>query len=162
MTLALVFSSAGRTLSLTDNTLSLVWSRTRYQLSHPGSYCPISLLPLPGKILEKVVHNRLMAYLERNNILEKNQGGGFRKQHSTIDIIANFTQEAFSAMNNREISLVNFIDLKKVFDTVNHQILINKLELLGIKNKSLIWFNSYLKGNIHPGRIAYIFKFGLT
>ena len=108
-----------------------------------GNYRPISLLPLPGKILEKIVHDRLMSYLEANNILDKNQGG-FRKKHSTTDTIVKFTQEIFSAMNNKETSLVTFIDLKKAFDTVDHQMLIRKLELLGIRNKSLTWFSSYL------------------
>ena len=82
-----------------------------------------------------------MSYLEANNILDKNQGG-FRKTHSTTDTIVKFTQEIFSAMNNKETALVTFIDLKKAFDTVDHQILIRKLELLGIRNKSLTWFSS--------------------
>ena len=120
--------------------------------SNVGNYRPISLLPLPGKILEKIVHDRLMSYLEANNILDKNQGG-FRKNHSTTDTIVKFTQEIFSAMNNKEVSLVTFIDLKKNFHTVDHQILIRKLEILGIRNKSLTWFSSYL-GNRTQKTIA--------
>ena len=78
--------------------------------SNVGNYRPISLLPLPGKILEKIVHDRLMSFLEANNILNKNQGG-FRKKLSTTDTIVKFTPEIFSAMNNKETAFVTFIYL---------------------------------------------------
>ena len=53
---------------------------------------PISLLPLPGKILEKLLHAKISAHLENNNLLISEQGG-FRKGKSTIHTIANFTDD---------------------------------------------------------------------
>ena len=90
-----------------------------------NNYRPISLLPLPGKIAEKIVHTRLSNYLETNEIMNKKQGG-FRKNNSTINFVSEFTQEFFTAINSTEISLTTFIDFSKAFDTVNHTILIKK------------------------------------
>ena len=77
-----------------------------------------------------------MSYLEDNHILTDKQGG-FRKNNSTINTVTNFTHEIYSAINNHEISLTTFIDFSKAFDTVNHDILLAKLKLLGIKNNNL-------------------------
>ena len=108
-----------------------------------NNYRPISLLPLPGKIAEKVVHNRLSYYLENNNILDKKQGG-FRKNNSTINSVSEFSHEIYEAINNKNISLATFIDFSKAFDTVNHQILLEKLNICGIKNKNKNWIQNYL------------------
>ena len=112
-------------------------------LSNCNNYRPISLLPVPGKIIEKIYHSRLMSYLEDNHILTDKQGG-FRKNNSTINTVANFTHEIYSAVNNHEISLTTFIDFSKAFDTVNHEILLAKLKLLGIKNNNFSWLENYL------------------
>ena len=108
-----------------------------------GNYRPISLLPLPGKILEKIVHNRISVFLETNKLLCDEQCG-FRKEHSTTDSIANLTDTLFTAINNKETCLAVFIDLKKAFDTVNHNILLRKLQQLGICGQLLIWVSNYL------------------
>ena len=68
-------------------------------LSNCNNYRPISLLPVPGKIIEKIYHSRLMSYLEDNHILTDKQGG-FRKNNSTINTVTNFTHEIYSAINN--------------------------------------------------------------
>ena len=108
-----------------------------------NNYRPISLLPLPGKIAEKIVHSRISEYLESNKILNKKQGG-FRKNNSTINSVAEFTHEIFEAINNNHISLATFIDFSKAFDTVNHKILLKKLEICGILNKNNKWVENYL------------------
>ena len=86
---------------------------------------PVSLLPLPSKIMERVKHDRVMFHLERNNLFEINQRG-FRNNHSTMDTIAKFTNYIFNGINNREVTTACFIDLAKAFDTVNHKILLKK------------------------------------
>ena len=73
---------------------------------------PVSLLPLPGKILEKIVHDRVMQYLELNELLDERQGG-FRSRHSTVDTACHFTDDIYKAMNNRDLTIAAFIDLKK-------------------------------------------------
>ena len=75
---------------------------------------PVSLLPLPSKIFESIIHNRVMFHFERNYLLECQQGG-FTKNHSTMDTIAKFTNGLFNALNNKEITIACFIDLAKAF-----------------------------------------------
>ena len=82
-------------------------------------------------------------YLENNNILNENQGG-FRKEHSTHDTIARFTDDLFQAINNNKVTVTVFIDFKKAFDTVNHVILIKKLRKLGISDQLLNLQRDYL------------------
>ena len=104
---------------------------------------PVSLLPLPGKILEKLVHKKLLHFLEINNLLDHNQGG-FRPNRSTINTVAKMTDMIFNAMNNKEITVAAFIDFRKAFDTVNHEILIEKLKRIGIRSNLLNWSTDYL------------------
>ena len=84
-----------------------------------------------------------MFHIERNHLLESNQGG-FRKNHSTMDTIAKFTNYLFYGINNKETTVACFIDLAKAFDTVNHKILIKKLEHLGITGNLNKFFENYL------------------
>ena len=86
---------------------------------------PISLLPIQGKILEKIVHSRLMSHLDENNLLDDKQGG-FIQNHSTIDTITKFTEDIYKNINQGIITVAAFIDSKKAFDTVNHEILNKK------------------------------------
>ena len=86
---------------------------------------------------------RVMFHIERNNLLECHQGG-FRKNHSTMDTIAKFTNDLFIGINNKETTKACFIDLAKAFDTVYHKILIKKLEYLGITGNLNKSFENYL------------------
>ena len=104
---------------------------------------PVSLLPLPGKLLERLIHTHISTYLETNGLLDERQGE-FRKGHSTISTIAEFTDDLFEDINNNQLTLATFIDLRKAFDTVNHFILLQKLLKLGIKDKIFEWVKSYL------------------
>ena len=112
-----------------------------------SNYRPVSLLPIPGKILENIVHKHMVDYLENKNLLFNNQGG-LRKNHSTLGSITSLTTDIFNAINNKEITMATFFDLKKAFDTVNHEILIKKLSNMGIKNNILNWISNYLKGRL--------------
>ena len=104
---------------------------------------PVSLLPVPGKILEKLLHAQLISYLESNNVLIDTQGG-FRRGHSTIATISEFTDDIFKAIDDKKVTLSVFIDLKKAFDTVNHDILLKKLERLGLDVFAMKWMKDYL------------------
>ena len=108
---------------------------------------PVSLLPIPGKLVEKVVHERLLRYFENNNLLEEHQGG-FRPGHSTIDSAVTLVDKIFKAMNDREVTVATFIDLSKAFDTVNHSILLKKLEYLGVKGLTLLWLTDYISNRV--------------
>ena len=110
-----------------------------------SNFRPVSLLPLPSKIMERVVHNRIYSHLENTNLLDPNQGG-FRKKHSTIGTISQLTNEIFEGMNNRIMTVACFIDMAKAFDTVNHKILCKKLYKLGINGRLIDWLENYLSG----------------
>ena len=109
----------------------------------PNNLRPNSLLPLPGKLLEKIIHQQLMEYLTLNNILDTNQDG-FRKVFSTISTIAKVTDDIYTAMNNSQVTLAVFIDLKKAFDTINHNVLLRKLSYLGLSDNAVSWLRNYL------------------
>ena len=108
-----------------------------------GNYRPVSLLPLPGKLLEKIVHDRISKFFEETDFLSPNQGG-FRKGFSTVSTIADLTDDLFSGINKGFTSLAAFIDLQKAFDTVNFEILLNKLNNAGVRNTAGQWCESYL------------------
>ena len=105
----------------------------------------ILLLPLQGKLLEKIVHRRVLMHVETLDILDPNQGG-FGPNHSTIDTITKFSDRIYQQINKGEIVVATYIDFKKAFDTVNHKILLKKLDKIGIRNKNLAWIQNYLTG----------------
>jgi hypothetical protein len=108
------------------------------------NYRPISLLSSFSKICEKVVANRLTFYLDLNNLINNNQFG-FRKKHSTVHPMVQFTNFISEALNRKEHAIALFCDLRKAFDTVDHVILLKKLKKLGIKGSAHLWFSDYLK-----------------
>ena len=81
---------------------------------------PVALTPLPGKLLEKLMCQRLQAWIENNNILTEIQHG-FRKNKSTISAIAQFLNDIYTIINRKLNPYVIFLDLKKAFDTVSHK-----------------------------------------
>ena len=115
-----------------------------------SNYRPISLLLQFSKILEKMYHSRLMAFIDSNQILYKSQYG-FRKQMSTSLAIIELVEEITNSFDNHEATVGVFIDLKKAFDTVDHSILVEKLYHYGIRGTANTWICSYLMN------IYYIF-----
>jgi hypothetical protein len=107
------------------------------------NYRPISLLSIFSKILEKVVCNRLCSFLETNNILSGAQFG-FRPGHSTVHPMVHFVNHVSKALNNKEHSIAIFCDLRKAFDSCDHEILLRKLSGVGIRGDTLAWFRNYL------------------
>ena len=139
-------------LSLTTNVIPQAWKVAKVvplpkdgNLDSVNNWRPISLLPLPGKLLEKSVHTQLIEHLTLQNILDKNQAG-FRKGVSTTSTIAKLTDDIYSAINNSELTLAVFIDFKKAFDTLDHNILLLKMKHLGLKDNAIKWFKNYLHG----------------
>ena len=107
------------------------------------NYRPISLLPIYKRLFEKLLYRRLIKFIDKNDILYDLQYG-FRNKHSTQYAILDIVNTVHSNMDNRKYSRGIFIDLKKAFDTVNHEILLTKLEHYGIRGVINSWFRSYL------------------
>ena len=108
-----------------------------------NNYRPISLLSIFDKIMEKIMHQRLYNFLEENNILYNKQFG-FRKNNSTIEALIKITEKIRESIDKGKFGCGIFIDLRKAFDTVNHEILLFKMEHYGIRGSTLKWFKSYL------------------
>ena len=108
-----------------------------------GNYRPISTLPLFGKILEKIIYNRLYSFLTTINAIYEKQFG-FRKQHSPNHAINFSINKVLSEIEQKNHVIGVFLDLSKAFDTIDHQKLLTKLDHYGIRGRSLDLLKSYL------------------
>ena len=108
-----------------------------------SNYQPISLLSIINKIFEKLIYNRLYKFLIKHNILYKYQFG-FRKGYSTDMALIEIVDNIKTAIDNNKYVCGIFLDLTKAFDTVNHQILLDKLHHYGVRGIVHDLFKSYL------------------
>lgn len=108
-----------------------------------NNYRPVSILPLFSKILERLMHSRLLNFINKHSILYDYQFG-FRENHSTNMALTLLMDKVLSAMDKGEYAIGLFIDLQKAFDTVNHNILLNKLYKYGIRGTCFQWLSDYL------------------
>ena len=109
----------------------------------PGNYRPISLLPIFSKIFERLIYNRLIEFITHNNILSELQFG-FQKNKSTEQAVTSILSALDDAKSKRNSSYCIFLDFAKAFDTVNHEILLAKLNHYGISGISNTLLRSYL------------------
>ena len=108
------------------------------------NYRPISVLPCLSKILERLIQDRLTEFLTQHQIISETQHG-FQKQKSTTSAILSLTDNILDSFDKNQFTIALFLDLSKAFETVNHNILLSKLEHYGIRENSLKWFRSYLE-----------------
>ena len=109
----------------------------------PNNYRPITLVPIISKIFEKVIYNRLIEFLNKHNIIKKEQNG-FQHNKSTslaaFSLIKNITEYI-----DEKISVVAiFFDMSRAFDFVDHEIMLTKCEKYGIRGVVLNWIRSFL------------------
>src|SRR5688572_2166110 len=111
---------------------------------NPANYRPISVLPYFAKYFEKIVYVRLSNYINTYNLIHQTQHG-FQQGHSTYMALLDMEDRITKAIDANEFAVGIFIDLAKAFDTVDHTILLKKLENLGIRGSILKWFHSYFQ-----------------
>ena len=108
------------------------------------NFRPIAILPVLSKVFERCIANRLLDFLCKSDVIYRKQFG-FVKGKSTIDAFIELTEYIYRCLNNKEYCISIFLDLTKAFDTVNHGVLLGKLERYGVRGLPLQWFASYLK-----------------
>jgi hypothetical protein len=110
----------------------------------PSSYRPISNLSVISKLLERLVAKRLTDYLRRHELLPVLQSG-FRAGHSTETATLRVLSDILSAIDRGDFGALVLLDLSAAFDTVDHEILLKRLETTyGFSDAALLWFQSYL------------------
>ena len=107
------------------------------------NYRPIPLLPVISKLLEEMMFNRLTKFMVDTDQYYIKQFG-FREKHSMVLAISELMGEIMKGFNNNFFKLAIFTDLRKAFDTVDHNILLGKLQFYGVDGIALTWFESYL------------------
>ena len=108
-----------------------------------NNYRPISLISNIAEIMEKLIYQRMYLFLERNNIIYHNQFG-FRYNHSTEHALIALTQEVQDACDKDALACGVLLDVQQAFDSVNHDILLSKVEYYGVRNIPKDWFSSCL------------------
>ena len=111
------------------------------------NYRPISVIPTLARIFERLIYNQIYDYLTVNNLLNPKQYG-FRSLHSTALALSESTNHWLLDMGNGKMKKVIFLHIKKAFDMVNHDILLQKMKVYGISGPELEFFNSYLRNRV--------------
>ena len=119
-----------------------------------SNYRPISLLSNIEKIYEKLMYTRVMDFFNQFEQIYTRQFG-FRKNHSTTHTLLNIIERVRNHLDDGGFACGVFVDLQKAFDTVDHNILISKLDHYGIRGTTKNWFKSYLSN-----RSQYVFVSG--
>ena len=109
----------------------------------PKNYRPISLLPLVSKIIEKLIHDQTQSFLDKNDVIYKYQSG-FRNFFLTDSWLSYLNNKIVTGFESGLCTGMILIDLQKAFDTVNHDILLKKMEIVGFSEKTKKCFKSYL------------------
>ena len=107
------------------------------------NYCPISILNALSKILEKVVSEQIIVFLEEHNLLYEKQYG-FRRNKCTQDAVLHLHDHIRQKMSDKNLTGALYIDLRKAFDTVSHSCLLSKLPCYGISGIEHKWISDYL------------------
>ena len=113
---------------------------------------PISLLPILSKVCERTVHNQLIPYLDTKQRLSSQQSGN-RRFHSTETSLIETTDSILNAIDEKELTAVVLLDMSKAFDSIDHEILLLKLQDVGLSPATVNWFSSYLSERFQVVRI---------
>ena len=136
-------------MSIQNQKIPTVWKTAKVipipktgDLTDVTNFRPISLLPTPGKVLERIVHNQIVVETEE---LITNHQYGFRKGRSTTQAITQIINHIYTNFNTRTPTVALFIDFRKAFDCLQYPTLIAKLRKLNLAEGTLKWVTDYLK-----------------
>ena len=120
-----------------------------------SNYRPVSVLPVFSKVIERLMYNRLLGFINDNDMLYEYQFG-FQNGKSTYMALVILLDMISEALENGECVVGVFLDFSKAFDTVDHDILLMKMKSYGIRNTAYDWFKSYLCGRVQYGTYNYM------
>ena len=126
-------------------------------LTEACNYRPISLLPLISKVIEKVIHDQTSAFLNSRNLLYNYQSG-FRKKHSTDFCLSFLNDKILKGFDQGLITGMILINLQKVFEIIDHDILLQKLYAIGFSKHSVNWFRSNLTNRTFLVNLGNVFS----
>jgi hypothetical protein len=122
--------------------------------SNARSYRPISNLTVVSKLLERLVARHLIAYLKQHDLLPRLQSA-YRSGHSTETAVLRVLSDILLAIDSGDVAVLAMLDLSAAFDTVDHQILLQRLQIsFEINDLALSWFQSYLKDRVQQVRLG--------
>ena len=104
---------------------------------------PISQLPLLAKILENIVYKQLISYLTKYNLLYNRQNG-FRQRHSSETTQLSLFDDLYTSLANNKSQQLILLDLSSVFDRLEFNTIIDRLQNIGLKDIPLLWFENFL------------------
>ena len=119
----------------------------------PCNHRPLSLLPMLSKVSERLAQRQFVDYITTNKKLSENQSGN-RKCHSTETALLHVTDDFFMAIDKSEVSVVVLLDMSKTFNSIRYDLLLQKLQSIGVASSSLEWFHNYLSGRSQRVRIG--------
>lgn len=114
---------------------------------------PISILPVPGRILEQILHRQMVNFLDETKYLTEQQFG-FRHGKSTTQALASVVDDLLWGMDGGLVSVAIFVDLKKAFDTIDHSLLLDKLRLAGLDAPAIKLLSNYLSNRTQQTKIS--------
>ena len=123
--------------------------------SKPENYRPISILPTLSKIYERHIASQIHEFFLSKNLFYKEQSG-FRKFHSCQTALTKLTDDWLKEMDDGNITGVTLLDFRKAFDLVNHNILLEKLQLYNFDHQSVNWVRSYLQNRLQCVNIGNV------
>ena len=128
--------------------------------TEPENFRPISLLPLLSKLIEKTIHDQVQNYCNENNIFFSFQSG-FHGKHSTDTCLTYLHDKILKGFDEGLLTGMIAVDLQKAFDTIDHEIFLSKMPLLGFSNNTIEWFCSYLSNRtFHVSLNSYMSSAG--
>lgn len=117
------------------------------KISQLNELRPISILPVMSKVIEKIVYSQLKSHVDQANVLPVRQSG-FRPGHSTTTALLDVVDDMLGAIDKSEVTISIMLDYSKAFDSIDHCLLLAKLNYYGLSKNALVWFNQYLSGRL--------------
>ena len=143
------YSIKGRTVFSSWKTARLTPTFKKDDQTDCGNYRPLSLLSVPSKILEAVVNDRLVQHVFRDTQLITKRQWAYRRGYSTELLLVHLTEIWRRAVDSGRVVAVAFVDFRKAFDSVSHEISVKKLEYrFGVPGPLLDWIKDYLSGRM--------------